>query len=216
MKFPLVILGAGGHGHVIADAAMMMGLWDGCIFYDDVQVSDNPNIHWPVAGSFEDFFSQTRQPGPCIIGLGDNRLRQKLHDRAIRTGWTLASVIHSSAVVSQSASIGSGSVVMAGAIVNARSSVGSCCVINTNSSVDHDCIIGDGCHIGPGVNLGGNVTMRKSSWIAIGATVISNINIGASAVVGAGSTVINDIEADTIMVGSPATRRLSKLPSYDL
>ena len=198
----LAILGASGHGKVIADTAFCSG-WDAIDLYDD-----NPKYcttaHWPFVGTGADLLNNHKQYGGVVIAIGNNSLRLDLAAKFKAHQVSFATVIHPSAIVSSYANIGAGTVVMAGAIINVDAQVGTHCIINTAATLDHDCSVGDGVHISPGAHLAGGVSVDKGAWIGIGACVIQQKHIGKHAIVAAGSAVIANVEAYHTVGGTPA------------
>ena len=185
----LIIIGAGGHGKVVADAANQI-----CVFLDDDQDLER------VAGSIEQLQQIQREDDQVIVAMGDNNTRLNL----LNDLHNVATVVHPSATVSESVSLGRGTVVFANAAVNPDTVIGRGCVINTGATVDHDCVLEDGVHISPGANIGGGVTIGCCSWIGIGASVKHGITIGKNVVVGAGAAVVSDIPDGITVVGVPA------------
>lgn len=199
----LIIWGAGGHGKVVLDVARRTGR------YRDIRfVDDNPSITGqifcgcPVGGTAEE--PDRKADLEVMVAIGPNRVRALRYSRAQSWGFPFATLIHSTAVVDNSAGIGSGTVVMAGAIVNAQARIGVNCIINTGAIVEHDCLIGDHCHISPRAVLGGEVRIGPYAHIGIGAVVLPGAEIGEGAVVGAGAVVIHSVEPFATVAGVPA------------
>ena len=199
----LLIIGAGGHGAVVADAALESGNWTEIALLDD-----NPPgasvLNWPVVGGLEDLNKHLDADTEAVVAVGDNERRLNILDSIASNSGVLVSVVHPRACVSRSAAIRTGSVLCAGAIVNARASLGSGCIVNTGATVDHDCVIGDGVHISPGANLAGGVIVGDCAWIGIGAAIKEGTQIGRDAVVGAGAAVISDVADGEKVGGVPA------------
>ena len=189
----IVILGAGGHAHVIADIIKAEGNQVVAFLDDDLSQSD-------CAGPIADF--EKYNGCEFVIGIGSADIREKLSVLPLR--WHTA--IHPTAVVSDSVRIGEGTVVMPLAVINARTIIGKHCIINTGSIVEHDNLIGDYSHISVGANLGGTVSIGNKCWIGIGSTIINNLSICDDAFVGAGAVVINDIEFKGTYIGVPASK----------
>lgn len=204
----LLILGAGGHGAVVAEAAAQSGLWEEISFLDD-DTSIDSVLDYPVAGPIDQVFTLADQDSEIVVAIGDNRQRLSLCSEILAKGLELATVIHPNACISPSATISSGSVVFAGAVVNARAKLGRACILNTSATVDHDCIIEDGAHISPGANLAGNVTIGECTWVGLGSVIKEGVQIGSDAITGAGSAVIADVGNGETVVGVPA-RRLNR------
>jgi len=198
----LAILGAGGHGKVVAEIAELTG-WQ-VHFFDDDYLNIKHISDWPVLGDEEQLINNIKNFSDVFVAIGDNHIRfeKTIHLRSL--GFNVVSLIHPNTTVSKYASIGSGSVVMAGAIVNPFVKVGISSIINTASSIDHDCIIGSGVHICPGANLAGEVSVGDLSWIGIGTAVKECIKIGIDVNVGAGAVVVNAVPDHTRVKGIPA------------
>ncbi|MDD4927925.1 MAG: acetyltransferase [Gallionella sp.] len=200
----LLIVGAGGHGKVVADAALETGKWKEIIFLDDAWPVKKENGHWHVYGKAGQFEHWLEKCDSAIVAIGDNHLRMVLQSKLIDSGFKMATIIHPSAQVSRFARLGAGCVVCANAVVNVDSAVGEAVIINTGATVDHDCRLGDAVHIAPGTNLGGGVAVGDYSLVAIGAAVRNYVTIGREVTIGAGATVLSNIEDGVTAVGTPA------------
>jgi sugar O-acyltransferase (sialic acid O-acetyltransferase NeuD family) len=199
----LALLGASGHGKVVADAALCAG-WGDVVFFDDAWPAVTMNGHWPVVGNSAALLARAHEFGGVIVSIGNAAVRFNKQLELQAAGARLATIIHPRACVSRFARIGMGSVVMAGAVVNADATIGNACIINTGSSVDHDCDLADGVHISPGAHLAGNVAIGANSWVGVGAAVRQGIRIGESAMVGAGAVVVKPVADRSTVVGNPA------------
>ena len=190
----VVIFGASGHAHVIADIVKAEGNHVVAFLDDDSNQSD-------CAGPISDYSKY--QNCYFVIGIGDTDTREKLSQLGLK--WHTA--IHPSAIVSDSASIGEGTVVMPNAVINARTIVGKHCIINTGAIVEHDNNIGDYSHVSVGSRLGGTVTIGKKCWIGIGSAINNNIVVCDLCIIGAGAVVVNSIKEDGIYIGVPARKK---------
>lgn len=201
----LVVLGAGGHGRVCADIALAMGrrLIGFCDNRHPIGCSIN-GIE--VVASDLSMLEGRAPPGwvAVFIAVGDNRERGRLFDQAVDLGYELDTLIHPSAIVSPTASLGVGSVLMPGTIINANAEIGKNCIVNTAASLDHDARLGVGVQICPGVRVAGRVTIGGGVFIGTGAVVIPGVTIGAQAIIGAGSVVLHDVADDARIAGIPA------------
>ncbi|MBE8578492.1 acetyltransferase [Vibrio sp. OPT18] len=199
----IAILGASGHGKVIAEIAELNG-YNEIHFFDDRWPDLIHLEHWRVSSDSKFLLANHQQYDAVVIAIGNNAIRLSKHQQLEKCGATLVPLIHPSAVVSKYAVIEAGTVIMANATVNSFTTVGKSSIINTNSSVDHDCKLSDCVHISPGANLAGGVTVGSCSWIGIGAQVKQLVTIGDKVIVGAGSTVINRVPDGKTVVGTPA------------
>ncbi len=200
----LLILGAGGHGKVVADAALMMGKWDEIVFLDDAWPQKLKNGHWDICEKISSMEKLRSRCSYAIVAIGNNQLRLKLQRRLVEAGFEIATIIHPSAQISQFSSIGVGSVVFANAVVNVDAVIGEGVIINTAATIDHDCILSCGVHISPGASLGGGVEVGNFSWIGIGVVVRQLVRIGTDVTVGAGAAVVSDLADGVTAVGVPA------------
>lgn len=202
MSKQLVIIGASGHGKVIADIAEKNG-YEKIVFLDDNAAINNCG-KYPVVGTSCDAL----QFSECdfVVGIGRADVRMKLQEQLTEKGLHIVSLVHPNAVIAESVSIGIGTVVMAGAVVNPGSTIGNGCIINTGSTVDHDNEIADYVHISVGSHLAGTVRIGKSTWIGAGAIISNNVSICDHCMIGAGAVVVNNIENIGTYVGVPAKR----------
>jgi sugar O-acyltransferase (sialic acid O-acetyltransferase NeuD family) len=198
----LAILGASGHGKVVAEIAELNG-WD-VVFFDDAFPSVTCLAHWAVVGNTQDLLQKLSEFEGCFVAIGNNRFRLDKQKMLMEKGAIFPALIHPTAVVSRYAKIGAGSVVMAGAIINPFAQINQACIVNTAATIDHDCVLAIGVHISPGANLAGAVTVCECSWIGIGASVKQCLQIGSNVVVGAGAAVVSDVADNLTVVGVPA------------
>ncbi len=200
MRNRLIIIGAGGHGKVIADIALKNGYTD-IVFADDKTVGSCIDI--PIAYTSEQLQEQNDGNTDFIIAVGNNKVRQKIAEKYLLNWVTL---VHPSAQIGMCVELGAGTVVMAGAVINSCATVGKHCIINTCAVVEHDNQIQDYVHISPNAVLGGTVCVGERTHIGIGAMVKNNVKICKNCTVGAGAVVVKNLQEETIYVGIPAKK----------
>lgn len=193
----LIIIGASGHGKVVADIALRNG-YEQVVFLDD-----NPDVQecagFPVIGK------TTEAPlmeGDKIVAIGNPKIREYIQ-KSIQT----VTLIHPTATISRRVKIGQGTVVMAGAVINSDVEIGDGCIINTCASVDHDCCVKDFAHISVGAHIAGTCQIGVRTWIGAGAIVSNNVNITKDCMIGAGAVVVRDIEKTGTYIGVPAKEK---------
>jgi len=202
----LLIIGGGGHGKVVADAAMSSG-WSRVAFLDDRGQALGSPAGLPILGAVSELQAHAGKFSAAVVALGDGRRRLLLQAECLAAGLEVVSIIHPTAFVSRFASLAPGCVVLAQAAINVDSRLGRGCIVNTGATVDHDCVLGEGVHICPGAHLAGSVHVGNYTWVGIGASVREGVAIGPGATVGAGAVVVGNVAADVTVVGVPARGR---------
>ena len=204
MKDKLIIIGASGHGKVVADIAIKMNKWQSIAFLDDDE-SIRTSMGLEVIGKTADAFTY-KDEADFFVAIGSNATREKIQEKLIEQGLNVVSLTHPRVAIGTDVEIGIGSVVMAGVVINSASRIGKGCIINTSSSLDHDNVIEDYVHISPGVRTAGSVSIGKGTWLGVGSIVSNNVNICSGCKVGAGAVVVKDITEPGTYVGVPVRR----------
>lgn len=117
-----------------------------------------------------------------------------------------ATIIHPTASVSRTASIGKGSVIFQNVTITTNVVIGNHIVILPNSVISHDVRIGNYTCIAGGVCISGNVRVGKQCYVGTNSTIIGNIAIGDLCLIGMGSVVLKDVPDNTVVAGNPARR----------
>ena len=205
---PIVLIGAGGHARVVIDAVRSRGEREVVAVLD----ADPATRGSFVAGveivgddsSLSAFPPTEYDLVVAVIGFGTN-VKRHAHVRALRTqGYELATVVHANAVISPAATVAAGAQVLVGAIINSGARIMQDAIINSGAVVEHDCVVGRGAHLAPRALLGGGAQIGDEAQLGLGAIVLPQVRVGERAIVGAGAVVLNDVQADDIVVGSPA------------
>lgn len=202
---PVVVVGAGGHARVVAEALLPRAAAG--------HLSPEPAVDarlGPHLGGDDAIPALIGAGHAFALGLGfvdaaGATRRAGLLD--LLAGAELVTVVHAAATVSPSAMVGAGTFVAAGAVLGADSRVGRAAIVNTGTLVDHHCVIGDNVHVAPGATLSGGVTVGANTLIGVGTTVIQGVTIGSGVVVGAGAVVVSDLPDGVTAVGVPARTR---------
>ncbi len=202
MMTDILVIGAGGHGQVVADILSMNPSHNILGFLDDDESLKGTHIlDYTVLGLIDDLSNIKHDA--VIIAIGNNKIRKQIAER-IKRITRFCNAIHPSAIIAKDVIIGTGIVICAGAVVNPGSLVGNHVILNTCSSVDHHNILQKYIHIAPGAHSGGNVKMNEGTFVGIGASIVPGISIGQWVVVGAGSVALNNVDDFQVVVGNPA------------
>lgn len=200
----LLIIGAGGHGSVVADTAALTKRWHKIAFLDDRFPALSVIGNWPVIGTIDAAKFMENDFLDLAIALGDSQKRTEIYHRLRQSKFSFPVIIHPNAVVSPLAKLEDGTVVLSNAVVNANSKIGPVNIINTGAIVEHDCILDEGVHVSAKAALAGGVTIGARSWVGMGANVVQKVAIGSDVMIGAGAVVVKPVADNKTVVGVPA------------
>jgi len=200
----LIIYGAGGHGKVVADAAILSGRTVKGFIDDKAPIGFEIMHTAVIARKVSDLLLLRDKSFEVIVAIGDNRIRMGKIAQLLSMGISIATVIHPSAIIGDYVGVQTGAFVCAGAIINTHTVVGVGSIVNTGATLDHDNFIGPYVHICPGVHMGGNVVVKEGAHVSIGCSVRDKVCIGKWSVVGVGSVVVKDIPNNVVVYGCPA------------
>jgi sugar O-acyltransferase (sialic acid O-acetyltransferase NeuD family) len=209
MTQSLIVIGAGGHGRVVADLARAAG-YDVAGFLDADPALLNTVIDgYLVLGN--DSHLAGLAPGMTMLAngigsVGDATARRGVFERLSAAGFSFPALVHHRATVAGGVVLAPGAQVMAGAVLQPGVQVGVNAVVNTGAMIDHDCLLEAHCHVSPGAVLCGGVVVEAAAHVGAAACVIQNRRIGAGALVAAGAVVTADVPAAIRVAGVPARR----------
>ncbi|HEY2746372.1 MAG TPA: NeuD/PglB/VioB family sugar acetyltransferase [Polyangia bacterium] len=192
----ILIVGAGGHGKVVADLLRVGGAFEIAAFADEEARQRDGDLYLGarvLAGEGALVRARELGLGWAIVAVGDCAARLGGCERLRAHGFEIASAVHPRAVVAADVTIGAGTVVLAGAVVNTAARLGDAVLVNSMALVDHDCDIDDGVHVEPGATVGGSVRVGRATTIGSGATIVKGRRIGAHARVAPGAVVTSDV-----------------------
>jgi sugar O-acyltransferase (sialic acid O-acetyltransferase NeuD family) len=188
-KPKLLIVGAGGHGRAVAEAAVLSAQFEVAGFVDDGVAIGSVVMGFPVLGAAKDLAHLTSVCDQAIVAIGQNARREELMRQLQAAGFTLATVIHPRAFVSPSAQLGPGCAVMAGAMVGTEAHLGQGVIVNCAAVVDHHARVDDGGHLGVGACMAGGTTLGKNAWMQAGCALGYGVQVPAHAVLAPGTAL---------------------------
>ena len=205
-----VLWGSSGHAKVLNEIIHSQNGSVVAVFdnnKDTISVLPGVPIYYGVSG-FEKWVSGHSRPlvigGVLAIGGARGKERLELSMLFDSVGFSIPNIIHNSAAVSETATIGRGVQILANSVVSAGAFLGHVCIVNNSANVDHECFLGNGVHIAPGATLCGCVSVGDNTMIGAGAVVLPRICIGRNVIVGAGSVVTRNVPDNSIVAGNPA------------
>jgi acetyltransferase EpsM len=139
----------------------------------------------------------------AVCGLATTH-RSRFVEEAAAAGLGFATVVHPTARISPTSTVGEGAVVSVGVIVGSHTTLGSHVLANRGALVGHHTQVGDYVSIQPGANVAGACSIGDAAYVGMGAVVLDHLSVGAHAVVGAGAVVTRDVPGRAQVVGVPA------------
>lgn len=207
MTRSVIVMGAGGHAVVIAEALLESGLE--VIGFTDVDAARHglSLLGLPVLGA--DDALERFEPGAVVLangigGVRSSAARRSAQQRLEESGWRFATVRHPAAIISRFARVGDGAQVLARSVIQPGVSLDECCIVNTAAVVEHDSVIGSWTHVASGAVICGNVRIGKNCHVGAGAVVRQGLSLGDGTVIGAGAVVVKDHAGGGLLVGVPA------------
>lgn len=188
----LLIVGSGGHGRAVAEAAALTGEWTEIVFADDAHPAQQQSGEWRIVGSTAQLPDLASASQAAIVAIGNQGVRQRLTETLADLGVPLATIIHPRAWVSKLAEVGNGCAIMAGAVVGACARLGRGVIVNANATADHDTVLGDYAHLGVGVQLAGGVIVEDRAWLQAGSCAGYRVRVPVDAVLPPGSRLVAD------------------------
>jgi sugar O-acyltransferase (sialic acid O-acetyltransferase NeuD family) len=202
----IILVGYSGHGYVTAEAAMSSNM--NLKYYSELnELIINPyNLEY-LGFENDSSFEGWNDNYVFILGIGDNKLRQKIAKLITHKGKDILNVIHSSVSISHDVILGKGNLIARNVSINPLTVINNFCILNTGCIIEHECVIENAAHIAPGAVLAGNVTIGTRTFVGANAVIKQGVTIGKDVIIGAGSVVLNDIPDGKKIVGNP-TREL--------
>ena len=196
MNKKLAIIGAGGHGKVVGEIALL-NQYKIIDFFDDHK-NEIKEFPFKIIGNLNQLKNNLKYYDDFFVAIGDNKTRYEQTSWLKKEKSNIVSLIHPKSSISQFSFIGVGSCVMANAVINPGAFIGDSVIINTSASIDHDCLIKDYAHISPNCSLSGNVFVGKFSHLGTGSSIHPGINIGNNVKIGIGSKIFKNIADNKI------------------
>lgn len=209
---PVIVVGAGGHALVVADALLACGRQVLGFVDPETAKAGTQMLGLPVFGGDAELHRFTPDAVVLANGIGGvghgggDPLRAQVQLKLEAAGWHFTTVRHPAAVVSAHAQVGAGAQMLAACVVQPGAQLGRGVIVNTRAVIEHDVCVGDFAHIAPGAVLCGNVVLGAGAHVGAGATVRQGVVLGAGVVVGIGAAVVAD-HATGVLVGVPARNR---------
>jgi len=138
-----------------------------------------------------------------LFAIGSVPIKKRVVGALKAKGAVFLTLIHNSALVASSATIGEGVVICPFGIVSDCAALGSFVTMNYNASCAHDSRVGDYSILTPYAALGGGAVLEEGGFIGMNATIAPYVKVGAGSKVAANSVVLRDTPPNTLTIGVP-------------
>lgn len=164
----LLIVGAGGFGRAVSEAAELSNEWPHIDFLDDSYPNHNIPTVYNVVGCIASLPMLIDAYDAFVVAIGSNKLRREVLTKLINLGANIVNIYHPKAIVSAKAIVGLGTIVMAGAVIGTHAVIGNGCILNSNAVADHDTKVDDFGHLGVGALMPGMSYLMEGAWLRAG------------------------------------------------
>lgn len=202
-KKPLLILGARSYSLAFSDAFADATDYEVVGFVENMDPDRDGSLHGDLPVYWVDDLPKFKDTHHVICSLGTT-FRNKFVEPVRAMGMRFATLVHPTASVSRTTSVGEGTSLNIGNIVAGFTTLGQHVHVNRGVNIGHHTVIENYVTVGPGVNIAGNCLIGSHTFIGIGATVVDGIKIGSHCVIGAGSVVTKDLPDRVMVLGVPA------------
>ena len=199
----LIVYGGGGHGKSLIELIRAAEEYRVVGLVDDGLPPGSEILGVPVLGGAE-ILPRLRRDGlqlavNAVGGIGNLAPRLKVFERLAQSGFTIPTVVHTTALIEASAELAAGVQVMPFGYVGSSSRIGFGCIINTRAVVSHDCELGEYVNLAPGAVLAGGVQVGARTLIGMNVTINLEVRIGSGARIGNGATVKSDVPENGVV-----------------
>jgi sugar O-acyltransferase (sialic acid O-acetyltransferase NeuD family) len=209
----IIIVGAGGFGREVLQWAR--DAWPDCVsrivgFLSSAS-HGSPNGDGPLPVIADPLNFEPLPGDRFLLAIGIPETRRRVAEALENRGAEFLTLIHPTAIVAATASIGAGSILCPYAIVSDSAGVGRHVLLNYHASLGHDASAGDFAVLSPYATLGGNAHVEEDVFLGMHASVGPGKRVGARSKVSANSCALSNAPSDSIVFGVPGkiSKRIS-------
>lgn len=137
-----------------------------------------------------------------IMGIGTVKLKKVVTERLKKKNAQFFNLIHPSAIVCPTATVGEGAVICPFSLISANVTVGDFAMFNIYSSAGHDATVGDFCVLSPYATLNGFAKLDDEVFMGSHSTVVASKSVGHQSKISANTLVVSNIPPKTTVLGS--------------
>lgn len=136
-----------------------------------------------------------------VLAIGDMASRRRTVESLLSRGANFVSVVHPSAVVARSATVGSGAVIYPYAVVSNNAILHDYAHLSLFASVGHDAHVGRYCLLAPYATVNGFSILEDEVYMSTHSTVVPEKRVGRNSTISANSAVLQDAPANSFVFG---------------
>jgi sugar O-acyltransferase (sialic acid O-acetyltransferase NeuD family) len=155
----------------------------------------------PIVAAPENFRPQPDDG--LLLAIGIPTVRRRVAEALLAHGGEFLTLIHPTAIVASTASVGSGSIICPGAVVSDAARIGQFGLVNYHASLAHDASMGDFTVLSPYAAIAGEASVGDDVFLGLHASVGPRATVGARSKVAANSCALHDVPADSLVHGVP-------------
>lgn len=203
----IYIVGAGTYGEAMYELAELLG-YEIKGYYDEDEIKQNSLIMGvKVLGKFSELEDVEIKEKQFIVAIGNNKVRNTIMTKINDLGGITPTLIHPTAVISESATIGKGVYIQGNTYIWTKAKISDFCIISPNVVIAHHSKIGKSCLISTLTGVGASINIGENVFVGMGSTIVTGMEyIGDNSIIGAGAVVLKDVEENSVYAGVPARK----------
>jgi len=143
----------------------------------------------------------------AIVCIGDPASRWRVFREASAAGVRMGKVIHPTALVCATASIGEGAIICPFVFIGPFASIEDNAAVNVHATIGHDVVLEHSSVISPGAEVNGFGRTGVASFVGAGAVLHPRSSLGAHSKLSAGSVLTRSVGDGFVVHGNPAAGR---------
>jgi sugar O-acyltransferase (sialic acid O-acetyltransferase NeuD family) len=138
-----------------------------------------------------------------LLAIGVPGERRKVAEALLAKNAAFLTLVHPTAIVAATATIGPGSILCPYAIASDATRLGRFTLMNYHSSLGHDASTGDFAVLSPYATLGGGASISDDVFLGLHASVGPGKTVGPRSKVSANSSALANVPKDSLVYGVP-------------
>lgn len=206
-KKEIYLIGVGNYTEVIIELAIDCGYAiKGLYHYNNERIGEDV-LGITIIGCTDDLYKTDLHGKQFAVTMGENKLRSDIATRIRSLGGVTPNLIHPTAVVSTSATLGQGCFIHLRTKISTQCTLGNDCVIDFNSLVAHHATLGDACYMSSLAMVGSYCTIGKRVLFGMNSLILPlRLSLGDDCIVGGKANVTKSFPNNCLLVGNPARK----------